>query len=45
MLDLIQDGNLVPVETEDDLYDANGFSMTPPYYHEDTATMYNEAGI
>ena len=25
-------------------YDANGFSMSPPYYHEDTGTIYTNAG-
>ena len=29
----------------DDMYDASGFSMMPPYYHRDTGTFYDNAGF
>ena len=30
---------------EEDLYDADGFSLIPPYYHKDTGMIYNPAGF
>ena len=29
----------------DDMYDASGFSMMPPYYHRDTGTLFDNAGF
>ena len=41
-------GNTVSeAETDDyeDTFDAEGFSMVPPYYHRDTGTLYNQEGL
>ena len=40
-----QVGKLVNQLKEEDLYDADGFSLIPPYYHKDTGMIYNPAGF